>query len=68
MARGSRYPETYGTPTSALSVIQGPLNIDAVGSGHEDECVPANDMAEIPDSEPPDPMTFVSVIQGRGGK
>jgi hypothetical protein len=67
MARnGSRYPETYGSPTDAIPDIKGPLNIDAVGSGYADLMAPANDMQEIPDGPCPDPMDFVDIIEPTG--
>jgi hypothetical protein len=66
MAPRGSYPPTYGVPTRAIPDILGPLNINPPGGS--DPGVPDNDMAEIPDGEPIDPMTFVSVIQGRGGK
>ena len=57
------YPVTYGSPTSAIPEILGPLNVDAVGSGLEDPGVPPNDMIEIPAGPPRDPMDFVDVIE-----
>lgn len=58
MAPKTTYPPTYGVETRALPDIKGPLNIDAQG----DPGVPPNDMAEIPDGEPRDPMDFVDVF------
>jgi hypothetical protein len=69
MAKKSMYPDTYGKPTSALPDVLGPLNVDNEG----DELVPPNDMAEVaPDfchgHPSPDPLSLISVIQGKGGK
>lgn len=61
MAQRSGYPQTYGVETKALPDIKGPLNIDQDG----DPGVPSNDMAEIPSGYCPDPMGYVSVIEGR---
>jgi hypothetical protein len=63
MAPRGTFPDIYGVETRAIPDIKGPLNIDAEG-----DHVPANDMAEIPDGDPIDPMTFVSAIQGRNGR
>jgi hypothetical protein len=60
MAPRGSYPPTYGVPTRAIPDILGPLNIDPPGGS--DPGVPGNDLAEIPDTECPDPMAFVSVI------
>lgn len=66
MAQNSRYPITYGTPTSAIPDLLGPLNVDAFGGGFSDPFVPANDMQEIPDGPCPDPMDFVDIIEPTG--
>lgn len=59
MAKREGYPQTYGVETRALPDIKGPLNIDRDG----DPGVPANDMAEIPSGNCPDPMGYLSVIE-----
>ena len=61
MAPRGEYPPTYGKETSALPDIKGPLNINRDG----DPGVPDNDMAEIPSGPCPDPLGYLSVIEGR---
>jgi len=64
----SKYPETYGHPAKgAIPDILGPLNIQGEG----DSLVPENDMAELGLADGkscPDPMSFLTPIQGKNGK
>lgn len=65
----SGYPDIYGKTTRALPDIMGPLNIDEEG----DKLVPPNDMAEVggrfvTGGSCPDPLGFLTAIEGRGKK